>query len=622
MSVLQKRTLRSFFILSVIATTLGMGWAMAQYDDDPPMEAARLSFAQGSVSVQQSGSDDWAQANVNFPLGPGDRLFVDQDGVAEIQIGRTYVRVGAGTDLSVVEISPRHITLGVAQGSVHVHTFGFWPGQELIISTTSGALNLGREAEFRADVYPDQQATVFTNFSGATHAFAAGGFSTYVGEGSSLQMSGVNPVYTQWLEPNQPDQLDNWSVERDQQLANSVSSQYVSAEMPGYNDLDANGDWMPDTPYGPVWFPNNVPYGWAPYRYGHWMNRPFWGWVWVEDEQWGYAPFHYGRWVVIDGRWGWLPGPPTAHPIWSPALVVFAGGQFGGGGVSVWFPLGPGEAYRPWYHCSPRYVDQVNITNIRESRNVHVQTTYVNLVNVTNITYVNQRVGVTAMRHEDFAAGRGATKNQVHIDPKQMEHIQILDKPVPEPPAKLVILNKPTHTVPVATTRPLLINTEGKQVKAELNAKPIEPPVQQSQPKTFSNPLPNRKPAGNQNGGQNFGQPNNGHPNNGLPNNGQPNNGVPNNGLNRNGQPNNGLPNNGLPNNGHPNNGLPNNGVPNNNQPNGGHNFEQNTQPKVNTPPPPPPPQPQVKTPPPPPPPKAQPTKPAPKDNKDKDKNK
>ena len=53
-------------------------------------------------------------------------------------------------------------------------------------------------------------------------------------------------------------------------------------------------------------------------------------------------------------------------------------------------PAGPGEAYRPWYRCSPRYIDQVNITNIREVSRVHVQNTYVNIVNVTNITYMNR----------------------------------------------------------------------------------------------------------------------------------------------------------------------------------------------------------------------------------------
>ena len=60
----------------------------------------------------------------------------------------------------------------------------------------------------------------------------------------------------------------------------------------------------------------------------------------------------------------------AAHPVWSPALVVFAGGiHVGGAGVSVWFPLGPGEPYHPWYHGqSPLYRrDQHHPTSARAS---------------------------------------------------------------------------------------------------------------------------------------------------------------------------------------------------------------------------------------------------------------
>ena len=170
-------------------------------------------------------------------------------------------------------------------------------------------------------------------------------------------------------------------------------------------------------------FRATFPADWQPYHYGHWINRDPWGWVWVEDESWGYAPFHYGRWVSYNGRWGWVPGPVNVRPIWSPALVVFAGGVHfgGGGGLSVWFPLGPGEAYRPWYRCSPRYIDQVNITNIREAPRVHVQNTYVNVVNVTNITYINQTRGASAMRQDDFASGRSMRTVAVRVDPREMQ---------------------------------------------------------------------------------------------------------------------------------------------------------------------------------------------------------
>jgi hypothetical protein len=273
---------------------------------------------------------------------------------------------------------------------------------------------------------------------------------------------------------------------------NSPSAQYVSADLPGYDELDAAGDWQAQSDYGPIWFPH-VEAGWAPYHYGHWVNMPFYGWTWVADEPWGAAPFHYGRWVVVGGRWGWIPGPREGHPVWSPAQVVFAGGvQFGGVGVSVWFPLGPGEAYKPWYPCSPQYINQINITNIHESRVVHVQTTYVNIVNVTNVTYINRTVGVTAMRQEDFAAGHSTRAVAVKIDPQQLAHVQPA-RPEARPLAQPVILHPIAKPAAVPQQRPVLINSKGQQAVAAPGTKPVVVPVKAVVP---PKPIPGRAPIG------------------------------------------------------------------------------------------------------------------------------
>jgi hypothetical protein len=347
-------------------------------------------------------------------------------------------------------------------------------------------------ADFRVDVYPDEQTAIFTNDSGDVYVSGANDFGMDTGSGQALELVGTNPVYPQWLQPAGSDDLDNWSERRDQQITHAASFRYVSAEAPGVEDLDAYGQWTPGTDYGDMWFPS-VPAGWAPYRYGHWINRDPWGWTWVEDEPWGYAPFHFGRWVNYQNRWGWVPGPRAEHPVWSPALVVFAGGiQAGGGGVSAWFPLGPGEAYRPWYPCSPRYVDRVNITNIQETRVVHVQKTYVNIVNVTNvtnITYVNRTAGVTAIRHEDFAAGRPVARAAVHVDPQQMAHVQVMARPAVAPTSQAKISAPPARRVPVAVARPVLINAKGLAVAAQPKAKPLPPPVKTAPPPPR---LPNR----------------------------------------------------------------------------------------------------------------------------------
>jgi hypothetical protein len=463
------------------ATLLSLAAAPGHAQPDPPAEAGRLSSISGTVSIQPAGVDDWGQAYPNLPLGPGDRVVTDVDGRAEIQVGRTYVRIGPNSDVSLVDSTPEGLYFGVAQGSIHVRSNGLWQGQALYVNTPSGSSSLTAAGELRVDVWPDQQAAVFTSFGSNVAITGAGGFAQWLGAGQALELVGSNPVTPQWLQPADWDDLDNWSHQRDQQIFAPQSYRYVSPEIPGAYELDANGDWMPGTPYGPIWFPRNVPGGWAPYHYGHWVNHAPWGWVWIEDESWGYAPFHYGRWVAYNGRWGWVPGPPAAHPVWSPALVVFAGGiHVGGVGVSAWFPLGPGEPYRPWYHTSPQYMDDVNRSNMGESQRVHVQTTYVN-VNVVKITYVN-RTTVTAMRQEDFASGRPAHQSNVVVDVRQMDRVQPLAAPEPKPTAQSFVGHAPARAVKVSVARPVLINDKGKAVSTKPGSVAVEPPVKPAPP--------------------------------------------------------------------------------------------------------------------------------------------
>ncbi|HMG85261.1 MAG TPA: DUF6600 domain-containing protein [Terracidiphilus sp.] len=471
------------FALAAVCAAAMAAAASACAQDDPPPEAGRISYISGNVSIQPVTSDDWGQAYPNLPVGPGDRIFTDSDGRAEIQVGQTYVRIGPNSDVTLVDDSTFNINFGIAQGSIHLHSFGLWPRQLLDISTPNGNAEFGNAGDIRVDVLPTEGATVFTNLGQFADITAAGDFRQELNYGQSLELAGSNPVSPQWLQPAGPDDLDSWSQQRDQQLARVASFQYVSPDIPGAADLDASGDWQPATEYGAVWFPRNVSADWEPYHNGHWINRDPWGWVWVEDESWGYAPFHYGRWVNYSGRWGWVPGPVNVRPIWSPALVVFAGGVHvgGGGGLSAWFPLGPGEAYRPWYRCSPRYIDQVNITNIRESQRVHVQNTYVN-VNVTNITYVNQTRGMSAMRQDDFASGRSMRNVAVHVDPREMQQARPLARPEATPSPRAFVSRPVTRPVPVSIQRPELINQQGRQIAARPGATPVAAPVRPAPP--------------------------------------------------------------------------------------------------------------------------------------------
>ena len=117
------------------------------------------------------------------------------------------------------------------------------------------------------------------------------------------------------------------SRELDQRGNHSVSARYVSSEVVGYEDLDANGRWRVDATYGSVWTPTRVASGWTPYRDGHWSWVHPWGWTWVDDAPWGYAVSHYGRWANIHNTWAWVPGPRREQAVYAPALVAFIGGK-------------------------------------------------------------------------------------------------------------------------------------------------------------------------------------------------------------------------------------------------------------------------------------------------------
>ncbi|MCK6500160.1 MAG: hypothetical protein L6Q38_11860, partial [Nitrospira sp.] len=135
--------------------------------------------------------------------------------------------------------------------------------------------------------------------------------------------------------------------------------------------LVRHGSWRNTSEFGPAWFPQSMPTGWAPYRWGHWAWIAPWGWTWIDQSPWGFAPFHYGRWALIGGYWAWLPGAYTARPVYAPALVAWLGQpgwsvsfSFGSAPVVGWFPLGPREIYYPHYRSSLRHVRSVNAHHV------------------------------------------------------------------------------------------------------------------------------------------------------------------------------------------------------------------------------------------------------------------
>jgi hypothetical protein len=481
---------RLFGLLGILLLAVPSLHAQNDVSGDPPNRVARISVIQGNVSLEPNGVNDFSQAEINYPLTSGDRVYVDNASFGELQTAGLAVRLGNGADVTLSSLTDNIAQFGLAQGSIRVRTrslASFNGSQATVeVDTPNGAILVDQPGDVRVDSYPQDDTTVVTVSSGAVEVTGQN-LDQQLGSNQSMRLSGSNPVYAEQVQLLPPDGLDQFDHQREQRRERSYAYRYVSPEMIGAADLDDYGDWQQPNQdnqgYGAVWYPRDVPAGWTPYSNGHWAWVAPWGWTWVEAEPWGFAPFHYGRWANFGGRWGWVPGPPVSafggevRPIYSPALVAFVGG--GGGGLSVaigaiaaWFPLGPREVYQPWYHASPAYCNRVNVTNIYNTNVTEIHNTYINrtvnvynTTNVTNVTYVNRTMATVVVPQRAFASGQSIAKVQrVQITPQirsQLAAAPILPHPLVTPATAIVAAKPPARAVPPVQARPVVETRQG-----------------------------------------------------------------------------------------------------------------------------------------------------------------
>jgi hypothetical protein len=484
----------SIFLFLVLAVSfLSVFSTGAQADDDPPGRVARLNYIQGSVSFQPGGETDWVQANPNRPLTTGDNLWTDRNARGELHIGSTALRLSSETGISFLNLDDRTVQIQLAQGSLSVRMRRLDGGDAFEVDTPNLAFTVQRPGEYRFDVDPEGRTTHIVVREGEGEA-TGGGSNFHLDSGEEARVSGTDSLTFDVGRAARTDGFDDWSHSRDDREERAPSARYVSRDVIGYEDLDDYGEWRSVPEYGSVWFPSRVAEGWAPYRYGHWAWIAPWGWTWVEDEPWGFAPFHYGRWAVVGGGWCWVPGPVVVRPVYAPALVAFVGGprfslalSFGGGGGGVaWFPLGPREVYVPSYRASPRYVQNVNVTNT--TVNVTNITNVYNNTTVNNVTYMHQTNvnAVTAVSHDTFVNARPVAAANVRVNAQQLQAAQV-QRQVAVAPVRQSI---------VGAGAPAAVKPADAVMKREVVVKeaPPPPPVSYERQKQALNAQPGHVP--------------------------------------------------------------------------------------------------------------------------------
>ena len=473
----------------------------------------RLSYVDGEVSFWRPGAADWAPAQINTALVPGDETYTGNRGNLELQVGaRAFVRAWGDTQLGLVNEEPDFLQLKVTAGHVSLDLRSVEPGHSVEVDTPAAAFTIDAPGYYRVDVSPER-TTFITRRSGRATMTPAGGQAVAIAPSEEIVLDSVPAPSVQSFVAPPLDVWDTWNYTRTDELIDSMSARYVPTGVYGVDDLDHYGAWRVVPTYGPVWVPSAVATGWAPYSTGRWVADPYYGWTWVDDAPWGWAPYHYGRWVYVDGYWAWAPGPLVARPVYAPALVAF----FGAPGVRVvvgspfvsWVALGWGEPLVPWWG-SARFVDRPSWAGWggpRVVNNVVVnRTTVVNVQNITVYNNTTVRNAVVAVREDAFGRRAVHEARVADVDVRRLEPVHGRLRVTPDA-SSFVAASGPAVTPPpqtlqrrvVATRRPAAAVAR-QDAPRERMAPAVSMPAPQivpaPKPATATTPTPPRAPFG------------------------------------------------------------------------------------------------------------------------------
>ncbi len=328
-------SLAAVFAVFVLSGTLG-----AQEVPSPlsQVRVVRLSFVEGTVTVQRPGSAAWAQASVNTPIQQGFAVATAKGSYAEIQFengSTTCLGELSRVDFIELVLAPDGSKVNHLAFDEGYATFHFIPEHhdEYLVQMSGVTMTPHGKTEFRTDIHqPQMRVEVFEGKVQVTDSHQ----SEKLEKDKVLTCDASSGAPFQITHGIEKDDWDKWVAARDEQakLAYNDSAVGIDAPMYGWGDLDAYGDWGDFPGYGYGWAPYE-PFGWSPYSLGMWSSYPGWGYTWISGEPWGWLPFHYGWWNFDPTMgWFWMPGSFGA---WSPALVNW----YSGPGWVGWTPMGP-----------------------------------------------------------------------------------------------------------------------------------------------------------------------------------------------------------------------------------------------------------------------------------------
>jgi len=158
---------------------------------DPPSRVARISSLDGNVSLQPSGTEDWAAAAKNRPVTVGDKLWTDQESRAELQAGEASLHLGSMTALSFLNLDENILQARIAEGAINFRVREMREGDLYEVDTPNLAFTVKEAGAFRIDVNENGDGTRVTVIRGEGE-ITAGGKTYAVHAGEQAELNGVD----------------------------------------------------------------------------------------------------------------------------------------------------------------------------------------------------------------------------------------------------------------------------------------------------------------------------------------------------------------------------------------------------------------------------------------------
>jgi len=425
--------MRTFLLLIFAFVFFGFGGA-ASAGDEPPSRVGRVSLVEGTVDFRPAGGE-WSNATVNLPVYTGAALRTDKEERTELRIAGGRIALAPGTELELVRLDDGITELALRRGRVGIEIARTAADETIQIDLPRGGVWLRAAGQYEIGSGAGNEPTRIAVFEGDAR-FVGGGQDSAIAAGSAALLNGSNEAAR--IEAAAADSFGEWWRARGSEGQVLTALLHLSPEIAGIDALDAAGHWEAVPSHGAVWFADAAPDDWAPYRYGRWRWIGPWGWTWIDDAAWGFATSHYGRWARLPGanpdseRWGWVPGAPVDHPVYSPALVAFIGTPTVGlsypdgiGPAIAWFPLAPGEVYWPGYTKDIDAIRRLNEGAVADLSVVRLNGNGEPPAEIVNAEYRNRRFG-TAIPRSVFTASRAVAMALLAIPEQRLENAPMI----------------------------------------------------------------------------------------------------------------------------------------------------------------------------------------------------